>query len=60
MTAIKRNTKRSEVEVLTGARDLMKALMKETLQEVLEGVKTEFPGAAPGEGTDARLGYRAG
>jgi hypothetical protein len=37
MTTMKRNTKLSAVEVVEEARDLMKALMKEALQEVLEG-----------------------
>lgn len=60
MTTRKRNTKRSAVEVVAGDRDLMKALMKEALQEVLEGEMTEFLGAAPGERTDGRQGYRAG
>jgi transposase-like protein len=44
MTARKRNTKGSAVEVVAGDRDLMKALMKEALQEVLEGEMTEFLG----------------
>jgi transposase-like protein len=48
------------VEVVAGDRDLMKALMKEALQEVLEGEMTEFLGAAPSERTDGRQGYRAG
>jgi transposase-like protein len=38
----------------------MKALMKEALQEVLEGEMTEFLGAAPSERTQSRNGYRAG
>ena len=60
MTTRKRNTKGSAVEVVAGDRDLMKALMKEALQEVLEGEMTEFLGAAPSERTDGRQGYRAG
>jgi len=60
MTTRKRNTKGSAVEVIAGDRDLMKALMKEALQEVLEGEMTEFLGAAPSERTDGRQGYRAG
>jgi hypothetical protein len=35
------------VEAVAGDRDLMKALMKEALQEVLEGEMSEFLGAAP-------------
>lgn len=60
MTTRKRNAKLSAVEVVAGERDLMKALLKETLQEVLEGEMTEFLGAAPGERTEGRNGYRAG
>ena len=60
MTTRKRNTKLAAVEAVAGDRDLMKALMKEALQEVLEGEMTEFLGAAPGERTEGRSGYRAG
>ena len=60
MTTRKRNTKLSAVEAVAGDRDLMKALMKEALQEVLEGEMTEFLGASPGERTETRQGYRAG
>jgi len=60
MTTRKRNTKLKVVEAVAGDRDLMKALMKEALQEVLEGEMTEFLGAAPGERTEGRNGYRAG
>jgi transposase-like protein len=61
MTTIKRNTKRPSVEALVaGDRDLMKSLMKEALQEVLEGEMAAFIGAAPSERTDSRQGYRAG
>jgi putative transposase len=60
MTTSKRSTKLSAVEAVAGDRDLMKALMKEALQEVLEGEMTEFLGAEPGERTEARNGYRAG
>jgi putative transposase len=60
MTTMKRNTKLSAVEAVAGDRDLMKALMKEALQEVLEGEMSEFLGAAPSERTEARSGYRAG
>jgi transposase-like protein len=57
---MKRNTKLSAKEAVAGDRDLMKALMKEALQEVLEGEMTEFLGAAPSERTEGRQGYRAG
>lgn len=60
MTTHKRNTKLSTREAVEGDRDLMKALMKEALQEVLEGEMTEFLGAAPSERTQERQGYRAG
>jgi putative transposase len=60
MTTRKRNTKVKAVEAVAADRDLMKALMREALQEVLEGEMTEFLGAAPGERTDGRNGYRAG
>ena len=60
MTKRKRNTKIQAVEPVAGDRDLMKALMKEALQEVLEGEMTELLGAAPCKRTDGRQGYRAG
>jgi transposase-like protein len=46
--------------LVAGDRDLMKLLMKEALQEVLEGEMAAFIGAAPSERTDSRQGYRAG
>ena len=60
MTMKERNTKLSAAEAIAGDRDLIKALMKEALQEVLEGEMTDFLGAAPGERTESRSGYRAG
>jgi putative transposase len=60
MTTRKRNTKQSAGEVVADDRDLMRALMKEALQEVLEGEMTDFPGAAPSEWTEGRQDYRAG
>lgn len=60
MTTRKHKTKLSAAEAVAGDRDLMKALMKEALQEVLEGEMTEFLGAASGERTEGRTGYRAG
>ena len=60
MTTKERNTKLSVAEAVAGDRDLIKALMKEALQEVLEGEMTEFLGASSGERTEARSGYRAG
>lgn len=47
-------------ELVAGDRDLMKALLKEALQEVLDGEMSEFLGAAPHERTEGRSGYRAG
>ena len=61
MTRSEHKTKWRSLESLVGEdRDLMKALLRETLQEVLEGEMTEFLGAAAGERTDRRNGYRAG
>jgi len=61
MTTRKVKSKLSSVEALVaGDRDLMKTLMKEALQEVLEGEMTEHLGAAPSERTEGRGGYRAG
>lgn len=60
MTTSKHKTKLSAVEAVAGDRDLMKALMKEALQEVLEGEMTQFLGAAPSERSESRSGYRAG
>ena len=60
MTTRKHETKLSGVEAVAGERDLTKASMQEALQEVLEGEMTEFLGAAPGERTESRNGYRAG
>ena len=52
-------TKLLAVEAVAGHGDLMKALMKEALQAVLEGEMSEFLGAAPGQRTESRTGYRA-
>ena len=61
MTTRKRITKLPTAKALVEQdRDLMKALMKEALQEVLEGEMTECLGAAPNERTEGRAGYRAG
>ncbi|MEW5790724.1 MAG: IS256 family transposase, partial [Pseudomonadota bacterium] len=49
MTKKEHKTKLSAVEAVAGDRDLMKALLRETLQEVLEGEMTELLGAAAGE-----------
>src|SRR5437763_5463435 len=61
MATTKRSTNRPPVEALVaGYRDLMKALMKDALQEVLEAEMTELLGASPNERTETRSGYRAG
>ena len=41
-------------------RDLLKALVKEALEQVLQSEMTEFLGAGPGERAEGRNGYRAG
>jgi len=60
MTVKKRNTKLLPAEALVSDRDLMKVLMKEALQEVLDGEMTEFLGAGHGERSEDRTGYRSG
>ena len=40
--------------------DFVRVLMRSALQEVLEAEMTETVGAAKGERTEERLGYRAG
>lgn len=61
MTTSKHKAKLNRTEALiAGDRDLMKSLLKEALQEVLEGEMTEFLGASPSERTEGRQGYRAG
>ncbi|WP_201739312.1 transposase, partial [Tepidimonas charontis] len=56
MTTSKHKTKLSAVEAVAGDRDLMRALLKEALQEVLEGEMSEFLGASPHERTEGRNG----
>ena len=41
-------------------KDLLKGLIKEALQQVLQTEMTDFLGAAPGERSEGRSGYRAG
>jgi transposase-like protein len=41
-------------------RDLLKVLVKEALEQVLQSEMTEFLGAGPGERAEGRSGYRAG
>lgn len=60
MTMKEHKTKLSLVELFSDEKDVLKELMREALQTVLEGEMTEFLGAAPGERTEQRQGYRAG
>ncbi len=61
MTKKKDTMKAPALEALVAQdQDLMKALMREMLQDVLEGEMTDLLGAAPGERTEGRSGYRAG
>ena len=53
MTTKERNTKLSAAEAVVGDRDLIKALMKEALQEVLEGEMSEFLGPSRESGRRA-------
>ena len=49
------------VEVLLGGeRDALQRLVREALEQILESEMTETLGAAPGERSAARSGYRAG
>jgi hypothetical protein len=48
MTTRTRNTKLKAMEAVAGDRDLMKALMKEALAEVLEGEMTRISGHGTG------------
>ena len=41
-------------------RDLLKVLVKEALDQILQAEMTKFLGAAPGERSAGRVGYRAG
>lgn len=60
MTTKEHKTKLSLVELFSSEKDVLKDLMREALQTVLDGEMTEFLGAAPGERTEQRQGYRAG
>lgn len=61
MTRTKRKTKTPTAKAwVTGDQELMKALVREALQEILEAEMTEQIGAAPGERSLDRLAYRAG
>src|SRR5260221_13284285 len=41
-------------------KDLLKTLVKEALEQILQTEMTDLPGAGPGERSEARSGYRAG
>jgi len=61
MTMKEHKTKLALAETLVGSDpDLLKGLLREALQEVLEGEMSEFLGAEPGERTAQRQGYRSG
>jgi len=60
-TKHKRNPSLQAVETLLGNdRDALKELVKDALEQILESEMTEALGAAPGERSHERLGYRAG
>src|SRR6478609_7123928 len=61
MTERKLKPVRPRLEALMAQdRDLLKALVKEALDQILRAERTDFLGAAPGERNVARSGYRAG
>lgn len=61
MTKTKRKTKSAAAkDWVASDPELMKALVREALQEILEAEMTEQIGAAPGERSLDRLAYRAG
>ncbi len=61
MTKMKGNSRLTEVKgLLEGDRDLVLELIRMALQEVLEADMAEALGAAKGERTAERLGYRSG
>ena len=61
MTERKLRAVRPRLEALVAQdRDLLKALVKEALDQILQAEMTEFLDAAPGERSGSRLGYRAG
>jgi putative transposase len=61
MTEKKHSSRLNEVKaLLANEPDVMKALVKEVLQEVLDGEMTEFLGADRSERNSGRMGYRSG
>ncbi len=60
-TRAKRSAKTSRIEALVSSdRELLKRLVKESLQEVLEADMTEALGAGSSERTAGRIGYGSG
>lgn len=60
-TRRKNSAKRAELETLVKQDgELLKLLMKQALEEVLEGEMTEVLGAGNGERSEGRQGYRSG
>ena len=60
-TRAKRSAKSSGIDALVdGDRNLLKQLMRETLQDLLEAEMSEALGAGPGERREGRRRYRAG
>lgn len=60
-TRTKRSAKTSKIEALISEdQELLKTLVKASLEEVLEAEMTEALGASSGERTAGRMGYRAG
>src|SRR3982751_1743784 len=61
MTDRKLKAVRPRLEALVAQdRDLLKALVKEALDQILQAEMTDCLGAAPGERSSGRVGYRAG
>ena len=61
MTERKLKAVRPRLEALVSQdRDLLKALVKEALDQILQAEMTDFLGAAAGERNATRVGYRAG
>ena len=56
----RKTTSPSTASLVTTDQDLLKRLMREALEEILDGEMTEAIGAAPAERSPARIGYRAG
>lgn len=55
-----RTNKKKITELMAEDKDLVRDLVKTALQELLEAEMSELLGAAKGERTEARLGYRSG